>query len=726
MKNPTLSILFFLSAVAGIFAQGCPDTIRLQMDTSFAGTDLIVHIKAEGFADIISVQGSIRYDADVFRLKEVSSPLPDFGASSWAKNDDGELRILWYQLLQQSVTFAQGTEILTLRFDVLQQASTSFIGFSTKGFNLEFSNSNFEVLCVEPVVITASSNGIALKGRVIHDDNKNCTTDTDEEGLQGWILEIDGNGKKYYRVSDEGGNYEVIVPAGTYTVRAYTDNALWTVCDAVRTVSVAKTLAPVDFHSDEKESCYKLVADISTTEPYLKPCSRHRYSMVYENRGTSTATDAYIEVMVDEDLTFVSSDFSDVSIDQNKLTFMLGDLAPGVSGRIQMVFDLACNVNFNEAVCLTARAYPFLPCSQVPGWTGALLEVDARCDATSGDVSFAIRNAGTGPMSTARSYIVTEDDVLRPPRQLQLDAGEELILTLPADGSTYRLTADQDAGFPFASTFVTQAIEGCTAQPGESFSTGYVTLFEESDRDAFIDTECREVRNYTERVAITGSPKGYNSFHKYIEKTTHLEYTITFRHLDLDTIRHLMIKNHIPEGLDISTFRLGATSHPCTYRINQERELIISFDSIGLTASGLGNAAGFVKYKIVPDKTVKDGDIIYNDAEVIFGLEERVAAAAREKHTIGTGFLVSNVSWTGQPRPVRVFPNPSAEWLFVGDREEVGPVMYRIMDERGISLLSGTLNSTSEAISLASLAPGGYAVSLEYADHSKAVAKIIK
>ena len=729
MKNLFISLTLSLFAVNFLAAQDCPDTIRLQMDTTFDGTDLLVHVSTDGFADLISAQGSIRYDADVFRLKDVSSPLPQFGPSSWSDDDAGTLLVLWYESSLNPVTLPDGTDFLTLRFEVLQPSATSYIGFTSKSFGLEFSNSRFELLCVSTTVIRASGNGYTLAGRIVSDRNQNCTAETDETGIPSWIVRIDGNGKTYYRTTDAEGRYSVIVPEGSYLVTALPNSALWNLCVSERTFNTrTQQGTELDFLAQAEEACYRIKTEISTPHVFLTPCAAHTYTLVYENQGTQAADDAYLEVAFDEDMSFVSAAHPDFSLSGNVLTLPLGRLEPGGKGSIALVFALSCKKRNNEAVCLTARAFPFLPCDPLPGWGGAILEVEASCDAADGKVSFAIRNAGAGPMSTARSYIVTEDDVLSPPQPVQLGAGEELRIEFPADGTTYRLTADQDKGFPFATPFVTKALEGCTTVDGAPFSTGFTMQFEESDRDPFIDTECREVRLFGERVVIVGNPKGYDSFHKYITKETQLEYTIAFFHTGKDTVSQVLVKNRIPDLLDAATLQLGAASHPYRYRINQERELIIEFDSIALAGTDINaaGAGGFIEYSIYPVVGAKDGDIIYNDADVIFDLEERVSAAAREKHTIGTNFVVGTLEWTGSQRSVRVWPNPAAEQVIIDGLSDGEGADYELWTRAGSLVERGHLTDGSAGVAVSRLPGGSYLLRLRFADSSRASVEIIK
>jgi hypothetical protein len=727
MKKPFLIWMILLLNTAGLYAQRavCPDTVKLSIDTSFLQQELLVRVNVKGFKDIISLQTGMRYDRDVFKLQEVTSTLPDFASDNWVDDGDGELRILWNENSGLGYSLNDDSTLFTLRFSVIQQGSTSFIGISTRKYPLEFINTDFALLCAEPAVIAASGNGIKLSGKVVYDNNNNCLGDTDEAGVQGLIIEISGNGNTFYRKTDKDGTYSIILPQGNYRLLAYNNQDPWTLCETEINADFPVDRDDLNFVLRKQEPCYKIITDIST--PLLQRCAPNTYTLIYRNLGTEQAENATIEVLLDRDMSFVSADFNDFSVSGDLITFFLGNLAPGDGGTIHITCNLSCNTISGQTHCLTATAFPNDPCEPVPGWTGARLALNASCDPLENKVRFVLRNVGTGPMTSSRNYIVTEDDVLSPPEPVLLDEGEEVVIDFPADGKTYRVTADQDNGFPFLSKFITRAVEGCTTQSGGQFSTGFVTMFEESDRDLFVDTDCRESLILPSKANMLGMPKGYGP-EKFISRDYKLEYLISYRHTGSDTIQKVIIKNRIPDSLDITTLRLGTSSHPYKYRLNHQRELWVEFDSVALIDTGVADtfAGVFIKYSINPLPTIPDGYRIINEASMYLDLEEKQSTGP-EVHTIGTDFVMTGIDWEGGEVAARIFPNPVAEAIFIELPEgQQLQAIYEITDAMGKTAGGGTLMDGDASIAVSWLSSGHYILTIRFADGRKAKLKLIK
>jgi hypothetical protein len=725
MKKQFLTWTILLLCLAGIRAQraSCPDTVKLSLDTFFQQQDLLVRVSVSKFKDIISLQTGMRYDRDVFKLQNVTSDLPGFNSDNWVDDGDGELRMLWNDNSAFGLTLPDDSPLFTLRFSVIQQGSTSFIGISTRKYPLEFINTDLLSLCSEPTSILATGNGIKLAGKVGYDNNDNCLTDADERGVPGLILEITGNGDTYYRKTDENGLYSIILPQGSYRILAFNNQDPWVLCAEKIEGDFLTDRDDLNFTLKKQEPCYKILTDIST--PFLQRCADNTYTLIYKNLGTDAADDASIEVIMDKDMAFVSTDYNDFLQDNEKVTFFLGSLAPGDGGTIHMVCKLSCNTISGQTHCLSATAFPNNPCEPVPGWSGARLALNASCDGIENKVRFTLRNVGTGPMTSSRNYIVTEDDVLSPPEPVLLDEGEEVVIDFPANGSTYRLTAEQDNGFPFLSQFVTRAIEGCTNQIGGQFSTGFVTMFEESDRDLFEDTDCRESISIPSKASILGMPKGYKS-DQIISRDAKLEYLINYRHTGNDTIRQVIIKNMIPDSLDITTLRLGSSSHPYKYRLNHQRELWVEFDSLELIDAGVVDsfAGVFIKYSISPLPTVPDGIQILNNARIFLDLEE-MQMTDTVLHTIG--LIISSIRWEGGEVAAKIFPNPVTEEIFLQlPEEKLLPATYEIMDAMGKSAGGGTLVTGDSSITVGWLSAGNYVLKIRFSDGRRAIIKLIK
>lgn len=727
MKQLLLIPMLLLGIIQGVFGQSCPDTVTLAMTSEYVGQELVVRVNVRNFSDITSFQMGIQYDADMVKLLGIASPVPQFGAASYTDYGNGNLRLLWFDPSNDGVNLPDQSDLLTMRFVVIQEASTSFIRITETLFPLEFVDRDGQEWCVETTSVDVSSPGFSLSGKIWNDANENCEADDNETGIAGWLLSFSDNGKTYYRTTDEAGNYVVVLPAGNYRTRAYPINQSWALCSELTDISLTEDLSGQDFVAKKLEACPGITTAISA--PYLVGCATMPYTLYYENQGTETATDAYITVDIDEAMQFQDTDFPDYTENGKKITFNLGDLPPFAKGYIKVYLYLDCQqAEAGQTHCVVATAYPNQPCTPVQGWSGALLEITSQCDPASGKVIFNIINTGNGPMISPKTYIVTEDDVLTPPEPVQLEAQQALTLEFPADGTTYRLTANQDNGFPFASSFVTKAVEGCRTSAQQPFSKGFVNMFEESDRDPFKDADCMESSAVLQPSAVVGFPKGYGS-RKFIKEDYKLEYTIHFQNTATDTAISVIIKNPVSPLLDMSTLQMGTASHPYTYRINQERELVITFDDI-LLVDSLTNAPasfGFVRYSIYPVQQIPDGTLLNNDAKIYFDYAVPVRADG-EIHTIGSDFFVVGTVWTDANTTADFYPNPAEEAVylrFTGESVQ-GMVRYEILSVEGRPVGTGVISDTDQPLSLRALPAGIYMIKLSLLDGRQAILKVVR
>jgi hypothetical protein len=466
---------------------------------------------------------------------------------------------------------------------------------------------------------------------------------------------------------------------------------------------------------------------VTSLHLFSRRCFDNTYTLFYENQGTIVAENAYVVVDLDDDFDFISTDFTNFTITGQQLRFELGNLAVNERGYIKIVLNLNCATTIlGQTHCVTATAFPNEPCIVPPTWSGSELSITSECDELNDKVIFTILNTGTGAMKEAKRYIVTEDDVMRPPTNIQLDILQAETLELPADGTSYRIITSQDTDYPLGK-LATLAIEGCGDDGSGQFSTGFVTLFEEADRDLFIDTDCKESIGSFDPNDIIGMPKGYGS-KQYIEKEVNVEYLIRFQNTGTDTAFTVRIKNYIPESLDLATIQMGAASHEYTYQFNQDRELIITFDDILLVDSTENEAAsnGFVKYKILPSSTLIDEDRIENQAKIYFDYNEPITTN-EAFHTIGRDFILESIDWMGEKINVTFYPNPTDQELKIDTGDfDFEKIEYTIKNQIGQNQLSGIISEKNVNIPCGELPSGVYIMNVRFDQKTQAVLKFIK
>ena len=709
MKNMAFILLFYLSCLAEMQSQSCADTLKLNLAISYEGIEMVVDVQVENFKDIAGFQFGLNYDSNALSLISATSPLQNSGNNNFGPPMNGNIPILYTTFdPSQGLSLPDQAIIASFRFSILTVATDVLFFFD----NVEFVDKTFTLPCVSYESIVVGTNGNLLSGYLKNDLNKNCSLEASETGLQYWKVELTTNNKKYYRVTDKNGFYSFGLPPGEYSIRIINPyEYLWYVCDYVQNITLQSgETQNLDVPIQPIRSCPIVYTDIST--PFLRRCFDNSYYLTYRNEGSAAAENATLEVVFDSQLTFISTDYTAYSVSGNKIVFNLGELNPGDEGKIRIIFNLNCEGTIlGQAHCVTATAFPNDLCIQPPAWSGAIIALDALCDESDNKVVFTIKNTGNGDMTQARSYIVTEDDVMRPGMPVLLESQETSQINLPANGSTYRLTIPQESGFPYDSKFVSLAIEGCGENQNNQFSTGFVNLFEESDRDPFIDTDCHESIGSYDPNDISGLPEGYGLKH-YIEKDVRLDYLIRFQNTGTDTAFNVVVKNYLPLSLDISTLQMGASSHPYHYKITQDREIVMTFQNILLVDSTKNETAshGFVKYNIRPSADLEDEDQILNEANIFFDFNPAIKTN-EAKHTVGSNFIISKTNWIDKPFDAKFYPNPAQQQIIIDLRDvETKDMTFSVTNVAGQTISQGSLTSGQNMISCQHMSPGRYTV----------------
>lgn len=496
-----------------------------------------------------------------------------------------------------------------------------------------------------------------ITGHIFDDFDLDCTYNG-EEGKMNWLVEATANGETYYGIADSSGFYCLPLDTGDYQLRLITSSPYWESCEDSLLVSLSPydTLT-VDFPAQPAIDCPYLEVDISTT--FLRRCFENIYTVSYCNQGTVPAENAYVEVDLDENLDFISSSIPFSHQDGHFFTFQVGDIQPGDCGSFTINVVVNCDsTEIGQTHCSEARIFPNEICLESPDWSGASIELGASCDGDS--VTFTIKNVGTAPTSEPINYLVIEDQVILIQDNTTLEPGEDQMITIPASGATLRLEADQEPNHP-GNDMPSIAVEGCGSEDG-TFSMGYVTQFPENDGNPFVSIDCRENIGSWDPNDKQAFPKGYGETH-LIEPNTDLEYLIRFQNTGTDTAFNIVIRDPISPLLDLTSLKMGTSSHPYRFDIQEDRILTIYFDHIMLPDSNINEVAshGFVKFRIKQLKDNPIGQEIENTAFIYFDFNPPVVTN-RVVHTIGVDFLEGIIiEDPGPAYPAKVFPNPFEE-----------------------------------------------------------------
>lgn len=579
------------------------------------------------------------------------------------------------------------------------------------------------------VVVTESSSGLCsdIVGRVLKDTTTNCLADPGEPGLAGWIVRAIGSTGVFYAVTDSVGEYRLFVKsADTYAIEAIAPSALWVNCGSnplVAAPNAAETYTAADQLFQALLGCPYLVVDI--TSGNLRRCfDNNFFGVSYCNQGTETATDAYIIVTLDPLLSIVSSSIPRTDLGNGQIRFDVGDIGVGQCGSFNFRCLLDCSAAAGQTHCTEAHIYPDTLCI-VPDvlWSGASLRIQSVCEADS--VRFRIENVGFGNMPNALEYIVIEDQVMLMSAPVQLNVGEVATVSVPANGSTWRLEVEQEPFHPGQSAPAI-SVEGCTTSP--VFSTGFVAQFPTDDADHFIDIDCRANTAAYDPNDKQGFPLGYGA-QRYVKPGTPLEYLIRFQNTGNDTAFTVRLVDTLSAWLDPASFRPGASSHPYTWDLSGAGVLTFLYENILLPDSFVNEPAshGFVKFTIEHRADAPLETVIENTAHIYFDFNEAIITNTTQ-HRLGEQFVVVGL-W--QPKleryAVRVSPNPLVDRAML---EVIGvkgnaPLRLQVFDLNGGLMLEERSANGIFQLNRGLLPAGVYAFNIEQAGKLVGAGKLV-
>ncbi len=564
-----------------------------------------------------------------------------------------------------------------------------------------------------------------LTGTIARDSTFNCLPDAFDPPLEGWTVSVSGNGLTQYGSSNADGQYTIAdLDAGAYEVVLTKPSYLWQPCaDTVQvqfngTLPVTDTL---DFQVQSLYDCPLMEVDIAT--PFLRRCMENLFAVHYCNNGNQPASDVSVTVLLDP---LIELDSATLPYTQNGslYTFELGAVAAGECGSFNLYTTTSCAAELGQTLCVEAHIYPDTLCAPtVPNWSGARIEVSAECAGDS--VLFQIKNAGTAPMPQALDFIIVDDHVITRQGVFQLPAGGTKEETVPADGSTWRLLADQEPGFPLGPQMPSVGVEACVANPSGTFTTGMLNMFANYSGNPFHDTECRTVIGSWDPNDKQAFPAGVDAAH-YIDQNQPIEYLIRFQNTGTDTAFTVVIRDTLSPGLDPASIRPGAASHPYSWRLSGEGILTVVFDPILLPDSNVNEAAshGFVQFRINQRRDNPIGTRIENRAGIYFDFNEPVITNS-VFHTVGKDFLAVSVT-SPKPLRLRLWPNPAARRVVLELDGLVSPGRRLVLrDLAGRQVGAWPLVSSRQEIQRQGLPAGVYWLELRDERRVLAVGKVV-
>lgn len=546
--------------------------------------------------------------------------------------------------------------------DVLWAVEATFGGaFYVAGGGQSFNDNNHATIPAHQGIPGSTSGDAILarfarggvRGRVFYDQNEDCSEDSLDFGVSGKVLEFQPG--PYYAYTTPNGDFAVDLLPGTYTVQVDT-MPYWEMVCPINPPSHTFTVVHVDSVIDSLDFAITgpICTDpqISGAGDNIRPCfSNNQFHFQACNGGNATGSldSAYALLDFGPELFPLVSTLPISLQTDGTYRVDLGDIARGDCVTFSVTCSLSCAFPRGQTVCVESSLFPVDTCAldstpnpPIGGCTGSWdkshLVVDGSCQGDS-VVRFVIYNYAGNPggnMACHREYRLYKNNQFVLQDTFQLVGGDSLVLTFPADGTTMWLETDQHPlhpGNPQPSDFVEAC--GDSASVAANWIPGLINQWPLNDADLVSDILCVVTTGSFDPNDKTGFPLGITSDH-LIEANTDLEYRIRFQNTGTDTAFTVLIRDRLPEELDINSVISGASSHNYAFRIFGDRMLEWRFDNILLPDSNTNEPAsnGLVFFRVKQTPDLPDGTLIQNQASIYFDFNAPIITNLTD-HLIG-------------------------------------------------------------------------------------------
>ena len=504
-----------------------------------------------------------------------------------------------------------------------------------------------------------------LTGKVYADWNDDLTQDPGEPGMIDWVVEASGDNGSWFGTTDENGFFAILVDTGTYDVKVLAKGTNWeSAYPVINDLSFPETYDTIDVEFPmqviDVQFCPTLFVDISTDA--VVSCENSKFNVTYRNEGTATATGVKVELELDPDWTFVDASIPATPEGNNIYSFQVNDLETSERGNFEVTLDAACDLPVGTDFFVRAHITPDVNCTPATGWNGSGVAVSGTCQGDT--VVFELRNTSLVNPTGLLDYIVIEDEIMGK-TEFELPGGDVMLVKRFADGSTFRIVAEQSPNHP-GNSHPTIAVEGCMAGGVTEYTTGMVNMFPEDEGDTFLAVDAQESIEPDAMIDLRAYPKGYRG--DTIAANVDIEYHVRFQNTTNDTLFWVAVRDSLPlEHLNIATIEPGASSHPYRFQAYDNGVVKFVFESIVLPPASINPDAskGFIQFKISQQPDLESLTEIFNKALLYVGYDEVPVESVQKRHVVGGETIENFVEIITDDREVpipgvsvKVYPNP--------------------------------------------------------------------
>jgi uncharacterized repeat protein (TIGR01451 family) len=541
-----------------------------------------------------------------------------------------------------------------------------------------------------------------ISGQVLQSES-DCTPGDEALPAAGVTISLQSGNTTRYTTTNPDGTYLAYVPAGTTVLNIIPPSDAWAGCPPPGPVTLNDgEEVVVDLALRRLDNCPQLRVDIGA--PFLRRGFQSTYHITYANTGGLTATQPEVMVVLDPLLTYQAATIPLADQRGDTLFFTVDDLPPLSPPQQFSLFVLvSLEATLGQEHCTTATIIASNDCAPGPE---AELRVTGTCIGDS--IRFEVQNVGSiAPLAPA-PFVVIEDEVMLLQGTLTTPAGNTDVFTFPADNQTFHFSTFANPDNPLSGKAT--ATTSCSNDPVVPFAS-----FASEGPLPNVGIDCQPNIGAYDPNDKSAVPLGLTN-RNVVPEEVRLDYRIRFQNTGTDTAFTVVVVDTLPASLDPATFVMGTYSHPCSWKLEGERTLRVTFDHIMLPDSNINEPAsnGFFRFNIQARPEFPLGTEIMNEADIYFDFNDPV-------RTNQTFHLIDRLKQnaTGVEEPVLgadvllLYPQPADERLNMtlknGGFMNGSWVAYNI---DGRLVAGGSSNGTTQQINITGWSPGFYVLVL--------------
>jgi uncharacterized repeat protein (TIGR01451 family) len=496
-----------------------------------------------------------------------------------------------------------------------------------------------------------------ISGKVYADLNNNCVYDAGDTPISN--AQVLYQGTIIYDITDQNGDYSLLVPAGSTGNIAVSNgnlsSLLWQ-----NNCSEQQAIFPIDFAGTSSmvgdvafySNLNCAIPSVSTSTPFMRRCFTSARQVQYCNQGTLPLENAVVTLTYEPGIypVYFSIPYTQ---NGNEYSFNVDTVPVGGCGSFYVIDSVGCENGIGSYSVVEARISPIPTCINVPAeWDLSDLEVHALCsDSTT--ASFTVSNNGTGNMSAAMPYEIRRNNNVESTGTLQLNAGASQSFSVANDNDMVTLSVVETAGNPFNT--IAWAFSDChSALNFGGMPPGFAT----NDQQPWLDQDIEVIIGAYDPNDKFAWPFGAGNTSK-IERTDDLEYRIRFQNTGNDTAFTIVVVDTLSALLNPSTIRITGNSHPYIYDV-QGNVVTFTFPNIELpdSSTNMEGSIGYIRFNIAQEVGNPEYYQIDNFADIYFDFNPPVRTNTAIR-TVGEGSLGLTTNPTAEK--VIAYPVPASD-----------------------------------------------------------------